>query len=347
VGRRGGARQLGPEGPDPPDRGPGQVAQLRHRPDPAHRARVCKYKGKLYGLPQLGDGQFFFGNAASAKDAGLDPKKPPVTWDDWNEWTTKLTKKDASGNITQLGSNVPSGWSLWNVVWSFGAETFNTEVSQVTPDNPGVIAALTFMQQWVGKIGYDAAKRFSGGLGSNVSPQNPFILGQLPSVIDGEWTLRYLREFKPEWQLDRDFIVESVPYPKGKAELASSMHLATYPWVTPKGGKNFDESVEWIAWSAGNKDAQVAYALAQMNLTMLIPALKDERLSKAPGFSKNVQIVLESKNVKTNPPTPITEMFADLFLKEADIIISGKESPAEGMAKVKQRVQPELDKARA
>jgi multiple sugar transport system substrate-binding protein len=308
--------------------------------------KTCQFRGKLYGLPILADGMFLFSNVASVKEAGLDPAKPPLTWDDWNGWTTKLTKRDASGNITQLGSGLPKGWALYNVVWSFGGEAFNQEGTQVTPDHPGIIAALTFLQDWVKSVGFDAAQRFSAGLGKNVSPQNPFLLGQLPSNIDGEWTLRYIRQFKPEWQIERDFLVNPVPYPTGKAELASTMHLADYPWVIGKGAKNVDESVDWMVWTAGNKDVQADFALNQMNLATLIPALRDDRLAKAPGFGKNVQILLESKNVKALPVTPITAMFDDLFGKAVDGVVAGKEAPRDAMTKLKERLQPELDKAK-
>src|SRR5262249_4441887 len=55
--------------------------------------KTCQFRGKLYGLPILADGMFLFSNVASVKEAGLDPGKPPLTWDDWNAWTTRLTKK--------------------------------------------------------------------------------------------------------------------------------------------------------------------------------------------------------------------------------------------------------------
>lgn len=63
------------------------------------------YKGKQYGVPTL---ECFvrFGmdyNSRMVETAGLDPDKPPVTWDEALEWHKKLTKFDSAGNLLQIG----------------------------------------------------------------------------------------------------------------------------------------------------------------------------------------------------------------------------------------------------
>lgn len=63
------------------------------------------YQGKMYGVPTL---ECFvrFGlnyNARMVEAAGLDPDKPPVTWDEALEWHRALTKFDSAGNLLQIG----------------------------------------------------------------------------------------------------------------------------------------------------------------------------------------------------------------------------------------------------
>lgn len=61
-------------------------------------------KGRMWGYPQYGiDVYGLTWNKDHFKEAGLDPEKPPKTWDEFREYAKKLTKRDAQGNITRVG----------------------------------------------------------------------------------------------------------------------------------------------------------------------------------------------------------------------------------------------------
>lgn len=62
------------------------------------------YDGKTYGIPML-DGSLasLYYNKAMFKEAGLDPNKPPATFEEVMAAAQKLVKYDASGNITRSG----------------------------------------------------------------------------------------------------------------------------------------------------------------------------------------------------------------------------------------------------
>src|SRR5688572_29214466 len=55
------------------------------------------YKGKTYGIPFQRSTIVLYWNKAAFKDAGLDPDKPPSSWDEMRTMAAKLVKKDASG----------------------------------------------------------------------------------------------------------------------------------------------------------------------------------------------------------------------------------------------------------
>jgi multiple sugar transport system substrate-binding protein len=60
-------------------------------------------KGQMWGYPQYGiDVYGLTWNKTQFKDAGLDPEKPPKTWDEFREYAKKLTKTEG-GNITRVG----------------------------------------------------------------------------------------------------------------------------------------------------------------------------------------------------------------------------------------------------
>ncbi len=79
----------------------------------------------MYGYPQMGiDIYGLTWNKQQFKEAGLDPERPPQTWDELREYSKKLAKRDAAGNLTRVGLAIrhvghPHGvvhkftWALW------------------------------------------------------------------------------------------------------------------------------------------------------------------------------------------------------------------------------------------
>ena len=65
-----------------------------------------KWEGKLYGLPLIADAMIFPYNKAYFKDAGLDPEKPPKTWDEVHAYGKQLTKGDRYGFALMGGRQI-------------------------------------------------------------------------------------------------------------------------------------------------------------------------------------------------------------------------------------------------
>ena len=60
--------------------------------------------GRMWGYVQYGiDVYGLTWNKDQFREAGLDPEKPPKTWDEFREYAKKLVKRDAQGNITRVG----------------------------------------------------------------------------------------------------------------------------------------------------------------------------------------------------------------------------------------------------
>lgn len=112
--------------------------------------------GKTWGVPFQRSTVVMYYNKDLFKEAGLDPNKPPRTWAELKDAATKLTKKDASGKVTQWGVQIPSSgfpyWLFQTLTTTNGAILANEAGTQVKFDDPKVIEAL---QYWVdlGKAG--------------------------------------------------------------------------------------------------------------------------------------------------------------------------------------------------
>ncbi|TFZ07679.1 ABC transporter substrate-binding protein [Ramlibacter humi] len=112
--------------------------------------------GKTWGVPFQRSTVVMFYNKDLFKEAGLDPNRPPENWADLKTAATKLTKKDASGKVTQWGVQIPSSgfpyWLFQTLTTTNDAILANDAGTQVKFDDPKVVEAL---QYWVdlGKAG--------------------------------------------------------------------------------------------------------------------------------------------------------------------------------------------------
>jgi sn-glycerol 3-phosphate transport system substrate-binding protein len=105
---------------------------------------------KTWGIPFQRSTIVMFWNKDAFKAAGLDPDKAPDTWDDLVADGQKLTQRDASGNVTQWGVEIPStGFPYWlfqGLTTATGARLMNSAGTETAFDKVGVIGALQF---WV------------------------------------------------------------------------------------------------------------------------------------------------------------------------------------------------------
>jgi len=106
--------------------------------------------GKTWGVPFQRSTIVMYYNKEMFKEAGLDANKPPATWADMAEAAKKLTKKDASGKVTQWGVQIPSSgfpyWLFQALAIQNGVVMANDPGNAVKFDDPKVIEAL---QYWV------------------------------------------------------------------------------------------------------------------------------------------------------------------------------------------------------
>jgi sn-glycerol 3-phosphate transport system substrate-binding protein len=105
--------------------------------------------GKTWGIPFQRSTVVQYWNKEAFKEAGLDPETPPTTWAELVDMARKLTKRDASGNVTQWGVQIPtSGFPYW-LFQALATENdvllANPAGTEVYYDKPGVVEATQFL----------------------------------------------------------------------------------------------------------------------------------------------------------------------------------------------------------
>ncbi|MBC7379331.1 MAG: ABC transporter substrate-binding protein [Burkholderiaceae bacterium] len=106
--------------------------------------------GKTWGVPFQRSTVVMYYNKELLKEAGLNPNNPPSNWAELKDASAKLTKKDASGKVTQWGVQIPSSgfpyWLFQILTTPNDAILSNEAGNAVKFDDPKVVEAL---QYWV------------------------------------------------------------------------------------------------------------------------------------------------------------------------------------------------------
>ncbi len=113
--------------------------------------------GKTYGVPFQRSTIVMYYNKDLFREAGLDPEKPPTTWDELAEMGAALTKKNSDGNVEQWGAMIPSTAYPY---WMFGALTkqqgqvlMNQDGNETYFNAPKVVDALNYWKDLGSKHG--------------------------------------------------------------------------------------------------------------------------------------------------------------------------------------------------
>jgi len=112
------------------------------------------YDGKLYALPVLRSTPLLYVNGDMLAEAGL-PVRAPATWDEFREFSRKLTKYDAAGAPIQLGAGftttVTSGhWYFQGAVYAYGGQISDDKYGIHLNEAP-VVEVATLWQDMVFK----------------------------------------------------------------------------------------------------------------------------------------------------------------------------------------------------
>ena len=113
------------------------------------------------------------------------------TWDQFREAAKKLTKRDAAGNVTQFGYEVPNQnffvqpWFLSN-----GTSPLNADWTASNMLDPKVSETLQFLHDL---IHVDKVSPIPG----KDTMDNQFMAGQVAMISRGHWILREREEVEP------------------------------------------------------------------------------------------------------------------------------------------------------
>lgn len=157
------------------------------------------YNDNLYGSPYTFSTPTLFYNADIFKAAGLDPEKPPATWDDILKYAKQIKDKTGKEGIVINGLPDSFDWLVQSLINSNGGTTISADRKKATFNEAPAVEALTMWQNLVKQGAHpklssaDAVPLMNNGnLGMFVNTT-----ALLPSLIEGskgKWDLRTAAE---------------------------------------------------------------------------------------------------------------------------------------------------------
>jgi multiple sugar transport system substrate-binding protein len=121
--------------------------------------QYASWRGTMYSFPMEATNLALLYNKDMFKSAGLDPEKPPQTWDELYQYSKKLTfDKDGDGRFDQVGFFLPiypaagplGAWMTWQwmpFLWQAGGDMINDAQTKVLYNSNAGIDALTLWKK--------------------------------------------------------------------------------------------------------------------------------------------------------------------------------------------------------
>ena len=229
----------------------------------------CTWKGNIYGVGLHTDARTYMYNVDHFLEVGLDPERPPTTWDELESATLQLHKAGQDGVIERLGystgspGNPPVGLQWYIHFWQQGGEYLSPDNKSVNFDNDKGVTALKFMINMVDLTGGNV--RIDEFLGQQRPDRNDaFTNGGVSQMIGGHW---YAATYRKTWESAVNF--KSAPMPLPPDGVATN-YQGGWALAQPQGAANSEGGFSLIEFFLGS-DVNLRWSIGAGDY---IPALQ-------------------------------------------------------------------------
>lgn len=324
------------------------------------------YRDKLFAVPYSTDDRGLYWNKALFRKAGLDPERPPRTWDELLEYAKKLTHMRPDGTFGQIGfiPIVPSFSNSWLYLysWQNGGEFMSPDGRTCTLNNPQTEGALRYLVDFYDHF-QGAEKIFA--FASTFQPQelDPFLTGKMAMMISTSGFLNTIARYAP----DLEFGAAPAPVPaerlRGEGRFRGQPRFLTwsggFSFAIPRGARHPREAWAFIKWMNGIEGrrifnrAQQAYS-ASKGRPYVPPMAASKRVNEVifrefaptePKLREGMRVFLDLMPfARFRPVTFVGQRLWDEHVRAYELAIRHRKSPAEALAAGQASVQDELDK---
>ncbi len=209
----------------------------------------AKFEDVQYGLPFASETTGLFYRTDRFKEAGLDPNKPPTTWDEFQQYAEKLTDRDnAKYGYAVFAPEAAYYFYPW--LWQAGADQLNPDdPNDVVWDSPEGQKAANF---YVNLAKYSPADLLNA---TSWDGRVPFANGDVAMYMAGTWFAGTLMTEFPD--ATGKWAAAPLPTDKRCATTIAGDHLVVF-----KATKNPDAAFKWIEFLSSPQN-MVGYNLGE------------------------------------------------------------------------------------
>lgn len=294
---------------------------------------VSSYQGTLYSASQFLYSRALIYNRGLFQKAGLDPNKPPETWDQLVEYAKRMTVWDGA-NLDTAGFGAPRIDEKEHLVtffimmvWQQGGDILSPDRSKITLATPEGIRALQYYADLFQKHRVSTP---SFGAGTS-NEQKPFARGKAGMIMGGNFDLVFMRQTAH----DIDFGAAFLPRPQGGqyVSLVDSFNLALLR----------SSKVKEAAWKliefTSSVEAQASFSRLSFNFPARREAAEDPFFHSDPGL----QVFSDSMNVgRAIPPVPAWSEAQDALASALEAALIGQKQPADALAEAEKKINSEV-----
>ncbi|MTH52835.1 extracellular solute-binding protein [Bacillus mangrovi] len=297
-----------------------------------HLWDTVQYDGKPYAVPFNTDTRLLFYNKKAFREAGLNPERPPQTWEELEEYSKKLDIKEGK-SYKQVGF-YPLWGSMGEASWmAFGddGKGYFQEDGNVTIHTPEKVKTMEWILSWQERLGRENVQALKAEFGSEST--NPFISGKVAMWADVATFYTQIRDY------GGDMEIGAAPIP---AKTADSPHYSEgggFVAEVPKGSSHPKEAMEFIKYLTG-KEAQMHWAVSNFDNAANIEAA-EQAAQSLEGRDKEVY-TLANENLENTIMFPVPIHYPDYssaLKAQIDLIIMGSQTPEEGLKEGEKRVK--------
>jgi len=300
---------------------------------------MCAHRGSVWALPTTPATVALHWNKRLFREAGLDPERPPKTIAELDEFAEKLTKRDASGGLAQVGF-LPQEPGWWNWAWGFwfGGHLWDGKAT-ITASDPHNIKAFQWIQSYSKKYGTDDIRRFASGFGNFSSPQNAFLSGKMAMELQGVWMHNFIDMYAPgmEWG--------AAPFPSAVPGLENVSVADSDVIVIPRGSKHPEEAWEFIKFVQSQEGMEIL-CMGQRKFSPLKKVSASFWEKHPHPYIKLFRDLAESPNVVALPKMGVWREYQRELTNAFDRVRLGSAEPEPALGTVQERIQASLDRER-
>ncbi len=217
--------------------------------------------GKVqYAVPWIAHSMALVYNKGMFKAAGLDPNKPPKTWDELYDYARKLTTPDGKqfgwGLVGKQGHD--QAWMIYTFMWQNGGQLISPDGKSVLINSPANLDALKFYL----KLKDVAPPEATSTGGGELSPQ--FESKRIAMWLLGPWVVASTQKNAPDIEIG----TAPLPYTKNQATTIGSGLL-----VIPATEKNPEAAWKLIDYLT-DTDPQMQILIPATKFVFRLPVRK-------------------------------------------------------------------------